>query len=147
MKSIYDPSVREELIRRIQALENTSKAQWGMMSVYQMAKHCRLWEEMLLGKKVYPRAFLGFLFGKLALKTVLKDDAPLRRNTPTLATLKIQEEGDLALEKAKWMALVQEHGHIFNPDFVHPFFGKMTKEQMGEVAYKHSDHHLRQFGC
>jgi len=28
---------------------------------------------------------------------------------------------------------------------MHPFFGKMTKEQVGYLAYKHTDHHLWQF--
>jgi hypothetical protein len=28
-----------------------------------------------------------------------------------------------------------------------PFFGPLTKEEWGALAYKHVDHHLRQFGC
>lgn len=28
-----------------------------------------------------------------------------------------------------------------------PFFGRLTKAQWGRLAYKHVDHHLRQFGC
>lgn len=29
----------------------------------------------------------------------------------------------------------------------HPFFGKMSARQWGMIAYKHVDHHLRQFGA
>ena len=36
---------------------------------------------------------------------------------------------------------------IFDPDFIHPFAGKMNEEQNGWLPYKHADHHLRQFNC
>ena len=48
-------------------------------------------------------------------------------------------------EKAKWIALIGGNADFSNPDFVHSFFGKMTKEQIGYMAHKHADHHLRQF--
>lgn len=49
-------------------IPETSKAEWGKMNVYEMLKHFTQWEEMMLGKKKYKRAFLGRLFGKIALK-------------------------------------------------------------------------------
>ena len=30
---------------------------------------------------------------------------------------------------------------------IHPFFGPLTHEGWGRLAWKHTDHHLRQFGC
>jgi hypothetical protein len=42
--------------------------------------------------------------------------------------------------------LLNEYAHYANPSFFHTFFGKMTKEQVGQLVYKHADHHLRQFG-
>jgi hypothetical protein len=79
------------------------------MTVFQMVKHCALWEDMVLHGEEYRRVFVGWLFGKIAL--------------------------------------IEEHGRRFNAGFVHPFFGRMTQEETGVLAYKHSDHHLRQFGC
>ena len=145
MKTIFDQETRAKLIHRINTLNENSRAQWGKMNVYQMLKHCRLWEEMLMGKKKYKRVFIGRLFGKIALRMVLKDEKPMSRNAPTIPELKIKENGDVSSEKAKWIALIEEHTHFSNPDFVHPFFGKMTEEQIGYFAYKHTDHHLRQF--
>jgi hypothetical protein len=82
----------------------------------------------------------------MALKNVLKDESPLTRNTPTLPQLRIKETtGNIASEKMKWIALIEEYTHYSNPNFIHAFFGKMTKEQIGHMAYKHTDHHLRQF--
>ncbi|MBS1532535.1 MAG: DinB family protein [Bacteroidetes bacterium] len=145
MKTVLDKATREELISRIGALTENSQAQWGKMNVGQMVKHCTLYEEMAIGKKKYKRAFIGRLFGKIALKKVLRDDAPLTRNTPTLPELRIKEAGDILAEKAKWIGLINEYEHLTDDGFVHPFFGKMTKEQIGYMAYKHTDHHLRQF--
>ncbi|MFZ6013453.1 MAG: hypothetical protein ACOYXT_24130 [Bacteroidota bacterium] len=45
----------------------------------------------------------------------------------------------------KWTALIEGYTHFHNPDFVHDFFGNMTVEEIGYFAYKHNDHHLRQF--
>ncbi|MES2678635.1 MAG: DUF1569 domain-containing protein [Bacteroidota bacterium] len=147
MKTIFETSVREELITRINALNENSKAQWGKMNVYQMLKHCRLWSEMILGRKKYKQAFIGRLFGKALLKNAVKDDSPMKRSTPTVPEFIIKENGNMHEEKKKWIALIEEHANFLNDDFVHPFFGKMNKEQIGIHAYKHCDHHLRQFKC
>jgi hypothetical protein len=145
MKTIFDKATRDELIRRISLLNENSKAKWGQMNVYQMLRHCTLWEEMIAGKKKYKRVFIGRIFGKIALKEVLKDEKPLRRNTPTLPEFRIKGNGDFSAERIKWITQMEEYDHFSNFDFVHPFFGKMTKEQIGYMAYKHTDHHLRQF--
>jgi len=148
MKTIFDKTTRDELIIRINSINENCTAQWGKMNIYQMLKHCRLWEEWIAGKNKprYKQAFIGLLFGKTALRSVLKDDTPLRRNTSSLSELVIKEKsGDIAPEKLKWISLIEEYAHFSNPAFVHAFFGKMTKEQIGYLAYKHTDHHLRQF--
>ncbi|MBD0285609.1 MAG: DUF1569 domain-containing protein [Flavisolibacter sp.] len=148
MKTVFDQTTRHELIKRIGTLNERSKAQWGKMSIYQMVKHCTLWEEMVLGKKTFKRVFLGYLFGKMSLKGMISDESPLKRNIPTLPELKVKEtNGDVEAERKKWIALINEYAHFSNPDFVHPFCGKMTKEQIGYLAYKHTDHHLRQFNA
>ena len=145
MKSVFDQSTREELIKRINALDETSAARWGKMTVYQMLKHCTLWEEMLLGKKVYRQSLLGRIFGKAALRSMLRDE-PIKPGLPTVPSFKVSGNGDVADAKAEWVALISQHGDHENSGFVHPFFGKLTAEQAGQMAYKHIDHHLRQFG-
>lgn len=147
MKTIFDETTTDELISRISMLNENSKAQWGKMTVYQMLKHCTLWEEMISGDKKYKRMFLGHLLGKMALKNLLKDDRPMGHNAPSVPGFVITGPGDALSEKKKWIDLVKEHARFSNNDFIHPFFGKMTKEQIGFLAYKHTDHHLRQFNC
>ncbi len=148
MKTIFDKATRDGLIARITTLNESNTAQWGKMNIYQMLTHCTLWEEMILRNKKYKRVFIGLLLGKMLLKNVIKDDSPMRRNSPTIPSLIIKETaGDIALAKEKWISLIEEYENFAepNPAFIHPFFGKMTKEQIGYHSYKHTDHHLRQF--
>ncbi len=146
MKTIFEKTTNDELINRIKMLNENSVAQWGKMNIHQMLKHCILWEGMISGEVKCKRVFIGRLFGKIALKNTLKDEKPMMQKAPTSPELIIKEsDGDVASEKAKWIALIEDHTHFSNPGFVHPFFGKMTKEEIGYLAYKHTDHHLRQF--
>ena len=148
MKTVFDTTTRDELIGRINMLNENSIAGWGTMNVYQALKHCTLWDEWVQSNKVNKQAFIGRLFGSIALKKILKDDGPLARNTPTLRELKIKEtNGDIASEKKKWIGLISEYANFSNQGFIHPFFGKMTRAQVGQTAYKHADHHLRQFNA
>lgn len=144
MKSIFDKITRVELIIRVNSLNENSKAQWGKMSVWQMLKHCTQWDEMALGKTKYKQSFLGKLIGKFALKDMMKDE-PMKKNLPTVPSFKIIGNFDFNVEKNKWINLLDEYEHFSNDGFIHPFFGMMTKENTGYMAYKHIDHHLRQF--
>ena len=146
MKTVFDNAIRDELIYRISTLNENNTAQWGKMNMFQMLRHCVLCEEMYLGKKKYKRVFMGRLFGKIALKNLIKDERPMSRNAPTSPEFRIKEtSGNIPAERKKWITLIEEYGHYSNNEFVHWFFGKMTKEQIGYFAYKHTDHHLRQF--
>ncbi|MEO6732648.1 MAG: DUF1569 domain-containing protein [Ferruginibacter sp.] len=146
MKTIFDQATRNELINRINSLNENSTAQWGKMNIYQMLKHCTLCEELYLGKTHHKRVFMGRLFGKMALKNILKDENPMQRNSPTSPVFKVKEiAGDTLAEKIKWISLIKKYGQYSNEYYTHWFFGKMTKEQVGHFVYKHADHHLRQF--
>jgi hypothetical protein len=146
MQTILDQSTRDVLIKRIQGLSENSSAIWGKMNVYQMLKHCAKWEDMLLGRTKYRQSFIGRLFGKMALKDMLKDK-PIKPNLPTVPSFKVTDNGDVEEAKSAWIDLIRQHAHQNNMGFVHPFFGKLTAEQAGIMAYKHIDHHLRQFGA
>jgi hypothetical protein len=148
MKTVLDQATRDELIQRIRMLHKDSQAQWGKMNVYQMLKHYTLWEDWIASTKKHKQVLIGRLFGKMALKSVLKDEKPIKRNSPTLPELVVKEQsGDVETEKLKWIAQLAKYAHFSNPGFVHSFFGEMTEEEIGYMAYKHADHHLRQFNC
>ena len=148
MKTILDNKTRDELKNRIQKLTEKNNAAWGSMNVCQMIKHCVAWEEMIAGRQKLKQTFLGWLFGKIALRSMIGDNKPVKQNMPTLPELKITgSTGDFDLERRKWIAFIEKNALDPNPCFVHPFFGKMTVEEIGMLSYKHNDHHLRQFNC
>lgn len=147
MKTIFDKETRDEFITRINSLTNKNTAQWGKMNVYQMIKHCSSREEMIQENHQFKRAFVGRIFGRIALRSVLKNDAPLRKNSPTIPELVMSGNGDIAAEKEKWKSRINNYTNYPHSFYLHPFFGKMTKEQIGFFVYKHGDHHLRQFGA
>lgn len=149
MKTLFDPERRTELIRRIGRLDPDSKALWGKMNVYQMAKHCVIWNEWVLGKSdlVTGQEFLGKLFGKMALRSNTRDDKPLSRHMPAGKNFTVKEaEENLDAWKVRWISLTEDYAEFANDGFIHDFFGPMSREQIGIFAYKHIDHHLRQFG-
>jgi hypothetical protein len=150
MKTIFDQSTRDELIRRINSLDPDSSAQWGKMNIYQMTRHGIIWDEWVLGinNPRYKQGFLGLIFGKMALKSNVKDDRPIQKNMPAGRGFTVKDKtGDLELQKKTWTERIAAYAHFSNPAFIHNFFGKMTREQIGYFAYKHTDHHLRQFNA
>ena len=146
MKSILSEEIRTGLIKRINLLRDDSKPKWGKMNVDQMVRHCILWNELSLGRVSSKQTFLGFLFGKLALRKLIKDEKPVPQNMPTLPILIIKDlTGNLESDKQKWIKQINEFAQADDYTIIHPFFGKMDKDQIDKLAYKHTDHHLRQF--
>ena len=148
MKSVFDLSTQNEIIERIQSLTVQSKAQWGKMNVFQMVKHCCHCEDMYLGNIKVKRVWLSYLIGGMVLKQVLKNEKPFAKNSPTGKELNaINETGELESQKTEWILRIKQYQHYTVTNFVHPFFGPVTREQVGFLDYKHIDHHLRQFGA
>jgi hypothetical protein len=148
VKTIFNEATRDEVIQRITSLNEGSTAKWGKMNITQMLRHCALYEEMILRGHNQRQTLIGRIVGKRVLRDFIKDERPIKRNLPTLAQLRVSEPGgDVNSLKDRWINLIKDFGRYSEPHFTHPFFGTMTKEQVGHLGYKHTDHHLRQFGA
>lgn len=146
MSTIFEMSAVELFVKRIHQLSSSNQAHWGKMNVAQMVQHCSKADEGLLGKRTFPRLFVGRLFGGMILKQIMNPDKPMKKNMPTHPELKKFTSSDFETDKSKWIELLQEYSLFSNQNILHPFFGKMTRDQVGKFVYKHTDHHLRQFG-
>jgi len=147
MKSVTDTRVREELVQRIHSLTPQHTARWGKMNVHQMMEHCTRCDDMYHGQLQIKRVWIGRLLGGMFKKKILKKDLPFGKNSPTAPILMIAEkEGDIEIQKKEWQERIDQYANYNNLNFIHPFFGRMTKDEVGVFAYKHADHHLRQFG-
>jgi hypothetical protein len=119
------------------------------MTVAQMLAHCSAWIEMALGLKTSPRSLIGRIFGRVAKSSVLNEE-PIRHNMPTDTNLVVSDERDFEVERQQlleWTDRFATGGPKKCTVHPHPFFGKMTPTEWATMAYKHMDHHLRQFGC
>ena len=144
MKSIFDTETKNGLLNRIENLTNESNAQWGKMNVGQMLWHCQYPLKVAIKNENNGN---GKLLMKLFKKS-LYSDKPFKQNLPTAKILVPTENKTFTEEKTKIIELINQTHELkersqWNP---HPFFGKFTHEQWGQLEFKHLDHHLKQFG-
>jgi hypothetical protein len=148
MKNLSDQPTFEELKNRIENLPPDCKAQWGKMNAAQMMAHLQWPLQAALSDKPMPRMLLGRLIGWIFKKKLYNDDA-WKPGLPTAKEFMVADDRDFENEKKllqQKVAAFYAAGKDGIGNFVHPMFGKMTKDQWGMSAYKHIDHHLRQFG-
>lgn len=150
MKNLFDPATAEEVKSRVQTLTPASPRQWGTMTPAQALAHCSVGIDMALGTVCPPRHPLGLVFGSLVKPKMLRDDQPMRKNSPTSPTLIVHDDRDLDAEKLRLSNLIDRlltDGPTACTTHPHPFFGPLTPTEWSILMYKHLDHHLRQFGA
>lgn len=148
MKNLLDPSTGEEIKRRTLLLRDDSVRQWGKMNAAQAMAHCAISMQMGLGDIHPPRKLIGRLIGGAIKPKALGDDAPMRRNSPTVDSMIVNDPRDLATERERVCVLIDRFvkgGRAGCSTYPHPFFGPMTPDEWAILMYKHLDHHLRQF--
>lgn len=145
MKSLFDPEAYQEIRHRLSQLSEDSERQWGKMTPGQMARHCQGPFNIMLEKNDY--GMKPNWLAKVFFKKSLYNDKLWRKNLPTAKFLKETEPRDLVNEKAHLESLLDEfESQRERTDWKpHPGFGEFTKQQWGQMQYKHLDHHLRQF--
>lgn len=74
---------------------------------------------------------------------------PFPRGVPTAPELKDTEVGEWETDRAALLAAVERFAARAEekewPE--HPAFGALSRRAWGVLAYRHLDHHLRQFGA
>jgi hypothetical protein len=150
MKTLYDLARVTEVKQRIAQLKPDSERRWGRMTSAQVLTHCARGMEMATGELKLPRIFLGRLIGWKIGSLVLRDDKPFGRNSPTAKELVVKDAPDFEAGRARLLAAIDRFvaaGPTGCTTHPHTFFGKLTSDQWAILAYKHLDHHLRQFGA
>lgn len=148
MGTILNERDRAALDRRVRSLSVSSTARWGSMDVAGMLRHLRLATLMALGEYSVPsankRAFQVFPLKHLILYVL-----PFPKGAPTAPELKSEAAASFEEERAALLELLERIGtglrDGMGPD--HPLFGPLSWREWGVATYKHTDHHLRQFGA
>ncbi len=149
MKTIFNEADKNEILGRIDKLTPESRAIWGKMTVAQMLAHSTLAAKFGTGELIIKDSRLQFL-GRLFKKRFLgESDKAFNKNSPTAPEIKIVDPKDFQQEKANLIAAINKVyrlGEKGSTAEKHAFFGKMTPKEWGRLNYKHTDHHLQQFG-
>jgi hypothetical protein len=149
VNNLFEPARVTEVKERIARLRPDSQRLWGTMTVAQAVAHCAGSLESALGDRHPPRMLLGRLLGWVIKPLALGDDAPMRKNTPTVTGQAVVDERDLTKERTRLLAGIDRFaaaGRAGVTTHPHGFFGRLTPEEWAVLQYKHLDHHLRQFG-
>jgi hypothetical protein len=149
MKSLFDSDTHQEVLRRIELLNEQKQPLWGKMKTAEMLNHSQRPLKIANGRMTFtesPNAIKKLMFK--FFKPQLYNDKPIRHNLPTVKDFKVLKYDSFQEEKTRLIECVNEFQkkdlNLHWPK--HPFFGDFTTEQWGKMQYKHLDHHLRQFG-
>jgi hypothetical protein len=145
MSTAWDPAARAELVRRAALLTPSHTARWGKFSVAAMVAHLNDATRMALGELTVNSKGPGLL--RLApVRHLVIHRLPFPRSAPTAVELLARSStADLATEQQAFALLVERLGAAASLSASHPAFGPMTRHDWGVLAYRHIDHHLRQF--
>jgi hypothetical protein len=148
-KSLFQAESVREVKERLRRLSPDSSRQWGAMSAAQMLAHCSAGLEMAAGEIRPARALIGRIIGPAVKRVALRDEEPMRRNSPTSRELVMTGEKDFEAERGRLTGLIDRFaaaGPSGCTDHPHAFFGPLKPDEWSILMYKHLDHHLRQFG-
>ena len=151
MKTVGDPVVLRSLIARLNAVTPDSERRWGTLTAHEMLCHLGDAAEMVL--RIRPREAPVPLRRRRLVKALgLWSPFPWphgwktnpRHDPRDQGTRPSQFAADLkrAIDSLDGISRVRADG----ADPAHGFFGSMSVPDWQRWAYKHTDHHLRQFG-
>lgn len=146
MKSVWQAATRRELQDRLAKLTPGTPRQWGRFTAPQMVAHIAQSFRSSLGDLAVKPKNLPLRY--TPLKQLVIYWLPFPKNAPTAPELLAREPGDWASDVAEVHELINRFPSRKPEDKwpVHAAFGQLTGEQWGILMYRHTDHHLRQFG-
>jgi hypothetical protein len=147
MKTLLHRDALDEIERRLTRLAADATARWGRMSAPQMVCHLADSMKMALGDLPVARKNLPIRYPPL--KQFIIYLAPFPKGAPTAPELLARAPRDWSVDVAELRTLVGRFAARGEdatwPE--HPAFGRLSGRAWGVLAYRHLDHHLKQFGA
>ncbi len=134
-------------IARLATLSPTDTPAWGRFTAPRMLAHVTDALRMSVGELACAPKHIPFA-RNFPLKQLIIYWLPFPKSTPTAPELLAREPASWAQETAASAALIERFAAGKTPSRwpAHPLFGPLSERQWGVLAYRHLDHHLRQFG-
>jgi hypothetical protein len=150
MKNLLEPSVKKEVLQRIEKLSPQTKALWGKMNVNQGARHMAKAFEIPIGE-LDPTLINPPKMPKWLMRFFLLQVKPPKGGAETFKEMNMVANNinptDFEAEKKnlKEMLIRFCDADKYIPE--NKLAGKFSREDWGKLNYNHIDHHLRQFGA
>ncbi len=147
MSTLGRTADRDALIARIERLSPDANAVWGRMNAPQMLAHCA--DALRMGLGDLPVKPKHATIPRMALfKWLFLNVLPFPKGAPTAKELISRTPETWGVERSQLIELMKRAGGDESRSVTaeHPLFGPLTRAQWGQLAWKHLDHHLRQFG-
>ena len=145
MKNAWQDADRNELLARIDRVNDSTNASWGTMTAAAMLAHLAQSMKMAVGELPCESKKLPIRY--FPLKHLILYVFPFPKGAPTAPELLEGSDTPVATSKSDLHRLfakfTAQKGSTW-PE--HPAFGTLNEKQWGMLTYKHLDHHLRQFG-
>ena len=145
-RTLWSESDRSELLARVDRLSPDMHPLWGKMSATQMMTHLTEWMRLATGElKSAPRNLPMRYPG---IKQLIIYLMPWPHGVPTAPELLARDSSGWDVERADFTERLRSFEKLkSSSDWpLHPAFGRLSTNEWGVLGYKHTDHHLRQFG-
>lgn len=150
LPNIFEKSVSEEIISRINKLTPKTQHLRGKMTVDQMLAHCNVTYEYIYEPTKYKQPnFLIKLMLRYIAKWYVTSEKPYKKSNPTGKDFIITDKKDFEFEKKRLIDFIDKTQKLGEKHFdwlESHSFGKLTANERNNMFYKHLDHHLKQFG-
>jgi len=146
--SILNDVDRTAILRRIVSVTSASVPRWGRMDAKAMLTHLKQSALMALGE--LPVASKSKrLFQVFPIKHLILHVVPFPKGAPTAPELLVPDAASVDAIRSELVSLIERigAGPREGDGPVHPLFGRLSFREWGVATYKHTDHHLRQFGA
>jgi Protein of unknown function (DUF1569) len=147
-KNLSDKAASDTIIARVDNLTSNSKPLWGEMTASEMLRHCNLCNKQILEEKRADKktSFKQYLLRILALYIAPNFTKGLKSEIRHITKGKISDS-HFEEQKIEFINIIKLFPLNTRPlTLTHPAFGNISTNEWGIAAYKHMDHHLRQFG-
>lgn len=147
-KNLLHKNSAQSIIHRVEGLDPNRTNLWGAMNAKEMLLHCNSCNrEIFEGKRGKSKTSLKqYLLRTLALYIAPNFTKGIASESKHITKGKVSHI-DFEAAKNEFIQLIERFPlNRQKLTLTHPAFGNISTKQWGIAAYKHMDHHLRQFG-